>query len=183
MDAESTIFNRFSVKNFNVQLSDVLIIVGPLSGEKRYDVEAVEQVEQQRKEHMLEELELRHKTALLDLCGVPLPESQDSWWGASLISTVLNNIQVKALYHTFPKFLNFSVNPEQCSYPIRRQLNDSRSNIQLWNSNTENDNADDEFTLETRFCGTTERSSHVQKAGIDWIQHILELKGRHDGKH
>uniref|UniRef100_A0A1I7TSK2 Ricin B-type lectin domain-containing protein n=1 Tax=Caenorhabditis tropicalis TaxID=1561998 RepID=A0A1I7TSK2_9PELO len=43
---------------------------------------------------MLEELELRHKTALFDLCGIPIPESQDSWWGASLISTVLNNIQL-----------------------------------------------------------------------------------------
>ncbi|CAI2346080.1 unnamed protein product [Caenorhabditis sp. 36 PRJEB53466] len=79
---------------WTLKLSDVLIIVGPLSSEKRYDVEAVEQVEQQRKEQMLDELELRHKTALLDLCGIPLPESQDSWWGASLISTVLNNIQL-----------------------------------------------------------------------------------------
>ncbi|PIC46698.1 hypothetical protein B9Z55_006302 [Caenorhabditis nigoni] len=79
---------------WTLKLSDVLIIVGPLSVEKRYDVEAVEQVEQQRKEQMLEELELRHKTALFDLCGIPIPESQDSWWGASLISTVLNNIQL-----------------------------------------------------------------------------------------
>lgn len=79
---------------WTLKLSDVLIIVGPLSGEKRYDVEAVEQVEQQRKEQMLEELEMRHKTALFDLCGIPIPESQDSWWGASLISTVLNNIQL-----------------------------------------------------------------------------------------
>ncbi|NP_001348705.1 Ricin B-type lectin domain-containing protein [Caenorhabditis elegans] len=79
---------------WTLKLSDVLIIVGPLSSEKRYDVEAVEQVEQQRKEQMLEELELRHKTALFDLCGIPIPESQDSWWGASLISTVLNNIQL-----------------------------------------------------------------------------------------
>lgn len=79
---------------WTLKLSDVLIIVGPLSGEKRYDVEAVEQVEQQRKEQMLEELELKHKTALFDLCGIPIPESQDSWWGASLISTVLNNIQL-----------------------------------------------------------------------------------------
>ena len=79
---------------WTLKLSDVLIIVGPLSGEKRYDVEAVEQVEQQKKEQMLEELELRHKTSLFDLCGIPIPESQDSWWGASLISTVLNNIQV-----------------------------------------------------------------------------------------
>ncbi|KAF1766140.1 hypothetical protein GCK72_006096 [Caenorhabditis remanei] len=79
---------------WTLKLSDVLIIVGPLSGEKRYDVEAVEQVEQQKKEQMLEELELRHKTSLFDLCGIPIPESQDSWWGASLISTVLNNIQL-----------------------------------------------------------------------------------------
>ncbi|CAB3411172.1 unnamed protein product [Caenorhabditis bovis] len=79
---------------WTLKLSDVLIIVGPLSAEKRYDVQAVEQVEQQRKEQMLEELELRHKTALFDMLGIQVPESQDSWWGASLISTVLNNIQL-----------------------------------------------------------------------------------------
>uniref|UniRef100_A0A8R1I955 Chorein_N domain-containing protein n=1 Tax=Caenorhabditis japonica TaxID=281687 RepID=A0A8R1I955_CAEJA len=92
---------------WTLKLSDVLIIVGPLSGEKRYDVEAVEQVEQQRKEQMLEELELRHKTTLLDLCGVPIPQSQDSWWGASLISTVLNNIQPKnRFFHVFHVIYN-----------------------------------------------------------------------------
>ncbi|CAD6197785.1 unnamed protein product [Caenorhabditis auriculariae] len=85
---------RLRSEPWTLKLCDVLVIVGPPSADKRYDVEAVEQVEQQRKEQMLGDLEQRHKTALLDLLGIPAQESQDSWWGASLISTVLNNIQL-----------------------------------------------------------------------------------------
>ncbi|EPB70877.1 hypothetical protein ANCCEY_10022 [Ancylostoma ceylanicum] len=43
-----------------LKLSDVLIIVGPPTPDRRYDVEAVERVEQQKKEQMLDELEKRH---------------------------------------------------------------------------------------------------------------------------
>ncbi|RCN43105.1 hypothetical protein ANCCAN_10893 [Ancylostoma caninum] len=75
-------------------LSDVLIIVGPPTPDRRYDVEAVERVEQQKKEQMLDELEKRHASELSSFLGITVPASQDTWWGASLISTVLNNIQL-----------------------------------------------------------------------------------------
>ncbi|KAJ1353259.1 hypothetical protein KIN20_009853 [Parelaphostrongylus tenuis] len=71
-----------------------LVVIGPLTPDHRYDVEAVERVEQQKKEQMLNELEERHKAELLSLLDLPDPVSQDTWWGASLISTVLNNIQL-----------------------------------------------------------------------------------------
>ncbi|VDL75879.1 unnamed protein product [Nippostrongylus brasiliensis] len=77
-----------------LKLSDVLVIVGPPTPDRRYDVEAVERVEQQKKEQMLDELEQRHKAELLSHLGLSVPDSQDTWWGASLISTVLNNIQL-----------------------------------------------------------------------------------------
>nr|CDJ94690.1 hypothetical protein, variant [Haemonchus contortus] len=77
-----------------LRLSDVLVIVGPPTPDRRYDVEAVERVEQQKKEQMLDELEKRHKAELLSFLGLSVPASQDTWWGASLISTVLNNIQL-----------------------------------------------------------------------------------------
>ncbi|VDN20443.1 unnamed protein product [Cylicostephanus goldi] len=47
-------------------LSDVLIIVGPPTPDRRYDVEAVERVEQQKKEQMLDELEKRHTVSKQD---------------------------------------------------------------------------------------------------------------------
>ncbi|KAK6738704.1 hypothetical protein RB195_020674 [Necator americanus] len=77
-----------------LKLSDVLIIVGPPTPDRRYDVEAVERVEQQKKEQMLDELEKKHTAELLSFLGLTVPTSQDTWWGASLISTVLNNIQL-----------------------------------------------------------------------------------------
>ncbi|EYC38921.1 hypothetical protein Y032_0687g1538 [Ancylostoma ceylanicum] len=77
-----------------LKLSDVLIIVGPPTPDRRYDVEAVERVEQQKKEQMLDELEKRHTSELSSFLGLTVPASQDTWWGASLISTVLNNIQL-----------------------------------------------------------------------------------------
>ncbi|VDM63985.1 unnamed protein product [Angiostrongylus costaricensis] len=77
-----------------LKLSEVLVVIGPLTPDHRYDVEAVERVEQQKKEQMLDELEERHKAELLSFLDLPDPVSQDTWWGASLVSAVLNNIQL-----------------------------------------------------------------------------------------
>ncbi|TKR64371.1 hypothetical protein L596_024918 [Steinernema carpocapsae] len=47
---------------------------------------------------MLDELEEFHKKQLLQALGIPVPDdttkSQGSWWGASLVSAVVNNIQL-----------------------------------------------------------------------------------------
>uniref|UniRef100_A0A0K0DCQ1 Ricin B-type lectin domain-containing protein n=1 Tax=Angiostrongylus cantonensis TaxID=6313 RepID=A0A0K0DCQ1_ANGCA len=88
------IFKAIEPTYLDAKLSEVLVVIGPLTPDHRYDVEAVERVEQQKKEQMLDELEERHKAELLSLLDLPVPVSQDTWWGASLISTVLNNIQL-----------------------------------------------------------------------------------------
>ncbi|TKR63461.1 hypothetical protein L596_027291 [Steinernema carpocapsae] len=79
-----------------LKISDLLILLGPSSS--KYDVEFVERYEQTKKEQMLDELEKFHRKQLLQALGIPVPEdtttSQGSWWGASLVSTVVNNIQL-----------------------------------------------------------------------------------------
>ncbi|CAJ0587158.1 unnamed protein product, partial [Mesorhabditis spiculigera] len=79
-----------------LKLSDVLIIVGPAS-DKKYDVEtSSDHTEKTKKETMLDELEKKHKTQLLETIGQKsaASDAQESWWGASLIATVVNNIQL-----------------------------------------------------------------------------------------
>lgn len=82
------------------QLSDVLVVVGPPSPSKKYDGQ-MEEVEQHKKDSMLAELENKHKSELSSLLGIRQSVTQDTWWGASLISTVLNNIQVGFLCSFF----------------------------------------------------------------------------------
>ncbi|VDN33241.1 unnamed protein product [Gongylonema pulchrum] len=63
----------------------------------RYDVETVEVYEQNKKEQQLDELERYHKRQLLSYWGLPSGDdsaSQQNWWGASLVSAIVNNIQL-----------------------------------------------------------------------------------------
>ncbi|KAH7710836.1 Protein C25H3.11 [Aphelenchoides avenae] len=77
-----------------LKMSDLLILLGPSS--PGYDVEGVEQYEQTKKQQMLDELEQAHVKQLLVRAGITPKEdsSQNQWWGASLVSTVVNNIQL-----------------------------------------------------------------------------------------
>ncbi|KAK0393450.1 hypothetical protein QR680_000217 [Steinernema hermaphroditum] len=79
-----------------VKISDLLVLLGPSDG--KYDVEFVERYEQTKKEQMLDELENFHKKQLLQALGIPIldesSQSQGSWWGASLVSTIVNNVQL-----------------------------------------------------------------------------------------
>ncbi|CAI4229925.1 unnamed protein product [Auanema sp. JU1783] len=85
---------QIRTKPWTLKLSDVLIVLGPLPTSRKYDVEAVEEVEQQRKEQMLLELEQSHKSSLLQMMGMKKSENEYSWWGASLVAAVLHNIQL-----------------------------------------------------------------------------------------
>uniref|UniRef100_A0A915ASC0 Vacuolar protein sorting-associated protein 13D n=5 Tax=Parascaris univalens TaxID=6257 RepID=A0A915ASC0_PARUN len=78
-----------------VKMSDLLVLLEPTHGGK-YDVEAVEVYEQSKKEQQLEELEKFHKKQLLLNAGLPTEDdrAQQSWWGASLVSAVVNNVQL-----------------------------------------------------------------------------------------
>uniref|UniRef100_A0AC35TVT4 Ricin B-type lectin domain-containing protein n=1 Tax=Rhabditophanes sp. KR3021 TaxID=114890 RepID=A0AC35TVT4_9BILA len=79
-----------------VKLSDVLILLHP-SDKSKYDAEYYEQRELSVKERLLEELETIHSTALLKKANiVPCQGSdeQNTWWGASMASSIINNIQL-----------------------------------------------------------------------------------------
>uniref|UniRef100_A0A914C821 Vacuolar protein sorting-associated protein 13D n=1 Tax=Acrobeloides nanus TaxID=290746 RepID=A0A914C821_9BILA len=76
-----------------LKMSDILMLLEPSD---ELDLEAVEHYEQSKREQLLEELEKSHKKALAIHKGVVTKEDeeQNQWWGASLISAVLNNIQL-----------------------------------------------------------------------------------------
>ncbi|VDK48292.1 unnamed protein product [Anisakis simplex] len=78
-----------------IKMSDLLVLVGPIKNAK-YDVELVEVYEQSKREQQLEDLEKFHKKQLLLNAGLSTDDdrAQQSWWGASLVSAVVNNIQV-----------------------------------------------------------------------------------------
>nr|CDP97328.1 Bm2386 [Brugia malayi] len=78
-----------------IKMSDLLVLLEP-STSVRYDVENVEIYEQAKKEQQLEDLEKYHKRQLLSYWGLPSPDSasEQNWWGASLVSTIVNNIQL-----------------------------------------------------------------------------------------
>uniref|UniRef100_A0A915Q2Y8 Chorein N-terminal domain-containing protein n=1 Tax=Setaria digitata TaxID=48799 RepID=A0A915Q2Y8_9BILA len=78
-----------------IKMSDLLVLLEP-SASARYDVESVEVYEQSRKEQQLEDLEKYHKRQLLNCWGLSNYDggSEQNWWGASLVSTIVNNIQL-----------------------------------------------------------------------------------------
>ncbi|VDK63042.1 unnamed protein product [Onchocerca ochengi] len=77
-----------------IKMSDLLILLEP-STSVRYDIENVEIYEQNRKEQQLEDLEKYHKRQLLNYWGLPNDSaSEQNWWGASLVSAIVNNIQL-----------------------------------------------------------------------------------------
>ncbi|KAL3994358.1 hypothetical protein ACH3XW_21415 [Acanthocheilonema viteae] len=78
-----------------IKMSDLLVLL-ELSPSVRYDVENVEIYEQAKKEQQLEDLEKYHKRQLLSYWGLPNHDnsSEQNWWGASLVSTIVNNIQL-----------------------------------------------------------------------------------------
>uniref|UniRef100_A0AC35U203 Chorein_N domain-containing protein n=1 Tax=Rhabditophanes sp. KR3021 TaxID=114890 RepID=A0AC35U203_9BILA len=79
-----------------IKLSDVLILLHP-SSHSTYDGEYLEQRELSVKEHLLQELQSIHQTALLNQATISPPpptEQQNTWWGASMASLVVNNIQL-----------------------------------------------------------------------------------------
>ncbi|VDN17841.1 unnamed protein product [Gongylonema pulchrum] len=78
-----------------IKMSDLLVLLEPATS-VRYDVETVEVYEQNKKEQQLDELERYHKRQLLSYWGLPSGDdsaSQQNWWGASLVSAIVNNIQ------------------------------------------------------------------------------------------
>ncbi|KAM3719637.1 Intermembrane lipid transfer protein [Dirofilaria immitis] len=77
-----------------IRMNDLLVLLEP-SASVRYDVENVEIYEQSRKEQQLDELEKYHKRQLLNYWGLPSDSaSEQNWWGASLVSAIVNNIQL-----------------------------------------------------------------------------------------
>uniref|UniRef100_A0AAF5PWJ8 Ricin B-type lectin domain-containing protein n=2 Tax=Wuchereria bancrofti TaxID=6293 RepID=A0AAF5PWJ8_WUCBA len=78
-----------------IKMSDLLVLLEP-STSVRYDVANVEIYEQAKKEQQLEDLEKYHKRQLLSYWGLPNPDSasEQNWWGASLVSAIVNNIQL-----------------------------------------------------------------------------------------
>ncbi|KAK0428668.1 hypothetical protein QR680_010939 [Steinernema hermaphroditum] len=79
-----------------VKISDLFVLLSPSDG--KYDAEFFERYEQTKKEQLLEELENFHKKQLLEALRIRVPNETDqsygSWWGASLVSTIVNNIQL-----------------------------------------------------------------------------------------
>ncbi|KAI6181931.1 hypothetical protein M3Y98_00882500 [Aphelenchoides besseyi] len=77
-----------------LKMSDLLVLLGPNQSDD--NVEAVEKYEQTRKEQQLEELEAVHKRSLLRSASLEMKvdDSQNGWWGASVVSAVSNNIQL-----------------------------------------------------------------------------------------
>lgn len=78
-----------------LKMSDLLLLLEPAYA-GRHDVEAVEVYEQSKKEQQLEELEKYHKRQLMFNAGLPSKNesAEQNWWGASLVSAVVNNIQL-----------------------------------------------------------------------------------------
>ncbi|VDM43833.1 unnamed protein product [Toxocara canis] len=78
-----------------IKMSDLLVLLEPAPTGK-YDVEAVELYEQSKREQQLEELEKFHRRQLLLNAGLSTEDDrvQQSWWGASLVAAVVNNIQL-----------------------------------------------------------------------------------------
>uniref|UniRef100_A0A1I7VNQ7 Ricin B-type lectin domain-containing protein n=1 Tax=Loa loa TaxID=7209 RepID=A0A1I7VNQ7_LOALO len=78
-----------------IKMSDLLVLLEP-SISVRYDVENIEIYEQAKKEQQLEDLEKYHKRQLLSYWGLPNRDSasEQNWWGASLVSAIVNNIQL-----------------------------------------------------------------------------------------
>ncbi|VDK72688.1 unnamed protein product [Litomosoides sigmodontis] len=78
-----------------IKMSDLLVLLEP-SSSVLYDIENVEIYEQAKKEQQLEELEKYHKKQLLSYLGFPNCDStsEQNWWGTSLVSTIVNNIQL-----------------------------------------------------------------------------------------
>ncbi|VDN01283.1 unnamed protein product [Thelazia callipaeda] len=77
-----------------IKMSDLLVLLEP-SSFMRYDVENVELYEQAKKEQQLEDLEKSHRQ-LLNYMGLPKLDGGggQNWWGASLVSTIINNIKL-----------------------------------------------------------------------------------------
>ncbi|GMT14509.1 hypothetical protein PFISCL1PPCAC_5806 [Pristionchus fissidentatus] len=85
---------RVRSEAWTLRLSDVLVLLGPESTCK-YDAEVEEAGDQTGKQAQLDELERLHHSELAQAMGLSVPgEVDNSWWGASLLSTVLNNIQL-----------------------------------------------------------------------------------------
>ncbi|KAF8360520.1 hypothetical protein PRIPAC_87443 [Pristionchus pacificus] len=85
---------RVRSEAWTLRLSDVLVLLGPESSCK-YDAEVEEAGDQTGKQFQLDELEKLHHSELAQAMGLTVPSEVDnSWWGASLLSTVLNNIQL-----------------------------------------------------------------------------------------
>ncbi|GMR36378.1 hypothetical protein PMAYCL1PPCAC_06573 [Pristionchus mayeri] len=85
---------RVRSEAWTLRLSDVLVLLGPESTCK-YDAEVEEAGDQTGKQSQLDELEKLHHSELAQAMGLAVPtEVDNSWWGASLLSTVLNNIQL-----------------------------------------------------------------------------------------
>ncbi|GMS84156.1 hypothetical protein PENTCL1PPCAC_6331 [Pristionchus entomophagus] len=85
---------RMRSEAWTLRLSDVLVLLGPESSCK-YDAEVEEAGDQTGKQSQLDELEKLHHSELSQAMGLTVPADVDnSWWGASLLSTVLNNIQL-----------------------------------------------------------------------------------------
>ncbi|KAI3414199.1 hypothetical protein GPALN_011656 [Globodera pallida] len=83
---------------WTLRLRDCLALLGPPSATSQFhDVQTVDKWQQQRCERWLDELETGHKRKLLEQLGIESTEDiteQNSWWGASLLSSISNNIQV-----------------------------------------------------------------------------------------
>uniref|UniRef100_A0A914GVN0 Vacuolar protein sorting-associated protein 13D n=1 Tax=Globodera rostochiensis TaxID=31243 RepID=A0A914GVN0_GLORO len=83
---------------WTLRLRDCVALLGPPSATSQFhDVQTVDKWQQQRCERWLDELETGHKRKLLEQLGIESTEDtieQNSWWGASLLSSISNNIQV-----------------------------------------------------------------------------------------
>uniref|UniRef100_A0A0N5BPS6 Ricin B-type lectin domain-containing protein n=1 Tax=Strongyloides papillosus TaxID=174720 RepID=A0A0N5BPS6_STREA len=77
-----------------VKLSDVLILLEPSFNV--YEEEYLEKCEMERKEKLLLELEELHKKAILKKINYSTPDDseQNQWWGASMITSIINNIHL-----------------------------------------------------------------------------------------